>query len=166
MMIFLNRQINADPRFNSPAELDYFMSDFEYIEFDRLMSPEQVFRTESGSCHDQVMFEYDELSKQGVNPRAKFLISVDDDGNGGETHSFVYYSEDSTMFWFEQAWQDYAGIHDFATEQEMFDFIIDAFINRNPNKHIYIADFIPADHTVGEDLQTLVDICMESAVEV
>ena len=142
------------------------MSDFEYTEFDRLMSPEQVFRTESGSCHDQVMFEYDELSKQGVDPRAKFLIAVGDDGGGGETHSFVYYSEDSTMFWFEQAWQDYAGIHDFATEQEMFDFIIDAFMNRNPNKHIYIADFIPADHTVGEDLQALVDICMETAVEV
>ncbi len=153
-------------RFNSPNELDYFMSDFDYIEFSRLMSPELVFRTESGSCHDMVMFEYDELTKQGLAPKAKFLLATDDNGIGGETHSFVYYSEDSTMFWFEQAWQDYAGIHDFATEQEMFDFIIDAFINRNPNKHIYIADFIPEEHTIGEDLQTLVDICMNDAIEV
>ena len=48
----------------------------------------------------------------------------------------------------------------------MFDFIIDAFMNRNPNKHIYIADFIPEEHTIGEDLQTLVDICMDDAIEV
>lgn len=153
-------------RFNSPNELDYFMSDFDYVEFDRLMSPNQVFRNESGSCHDMTMFEYDELYRQGLDPRAKFLMAIDDNGLGGETHSFVYYSEDSTMFWFEQAWQDYSGIHNFDTEQEMFDFIIDAFINRNPNKHIYIADFIPEEHTIGEDLQTLVDICMDDAIEV
>lgn len=165
MRIFLDTS-NDSARFNSPSELDYFMSDFTYVEFDRLMSPKMVFQTESGSCHDMTLFEYDELSKQGLNPNAKFLMAIDDNGLGGETHSFVYYSEDSTMFWFEQAWQDYAGIHDFATEQEMFDFIIDAFINRNPDKHIYIADFIPENHTIGEDLQTLVDICMETAIEV
>lgn len=153
-------------RFNSPNELDYAMSDFAYIDFDTLMSPNQVFKTKSGSCHDMTMFEYDELSKQGLNPKAKFIMAVDDNGFGEETHSFVYYGEDSTLFWFEQAWEDYSGIHAFDTEQEMLDFIIDAFSNRNPNKHIYISDFIPDNHIIGEDLQTLVDTCMEDAIEV
>ena len=155
-----------NPRTSSPYQLLYLMSDFDYKDFDTLMSADDVLNTLSGSCHDQVIFELDELKKQGLNPRAKFLFAVDDNGDGGETHSFVYYSEDQTLFWFENAWEDYRGIHSFDTEQEMLDFIIDAFINRNPGKTIYLADFNPEDHTTGEDLQTLVDICMDNAIQV
>ena len=149
-----------NPRFNSPGELDYYMSDFTYIEFERLMSPNQVFKTESGSCHDMVMFEYDELQKQGLDPKARFMIAVDDSGQGSETHSFVFYSEGRYTYWFEQAWNDYAGIHEFDSEKELLDFVVTAFIQRNPGKVIYLTEFIPEDHQIGEDLQTLVDICM------
>jgi len=165
MKIMFSRKDN-NPRTSSPYQLLYLMSNFEYINFDTLMDSTEVVNTLSGSCHDQVMFELDELSKQGLNPKAKFLIAVDDNGTGGETHSFVYYPEDSDLFWFENAWEDYRGIHEFDTEQEMLDFVIDAFMNRNPGKEIYIADFDPENHIVGEDLQTLVDVCMDNAIQV
>ena len=155
-----------NPRTSSPYQLLYLMSEFDYAEFDTLMSAQDVMNTLSGSCHDQVMFEYDELSKQGLNPKAKFMIAVDEFDQGGETHSFVFYPEGSKIYWFENAWEDYRGIHEFGTEQELIDFVIDAFINRNPNKAIYIADFIPEEHQIGEDLQTLVDTCMNSAIQV
>lgn len=151
---------------SSPYQLLYLMSDIEYKEFDRLMSPQQVIQTMSGSCHDQVLFEMQELTEQGLEPKAKFIMAVDKDGIGGETHSFVYYADAPGIFWFENAWEDYRGINDFITEDEMLNFIIDAFINRNPGQFIYLGAFIPEDHTVGEDLQTLVDICMENAVQV
>lgn len=151
---------------SSPYQLLYLMSDIDYKEFDTLMSPKEVLNTLSGSCHDQVMLEMQELTEQGLSPKAKFLMAVDKDGIGGETHSFVYYADAPDIFWFENAWEDYRGINDFITEDEMLNFIIDAFINRNPGQFIYLGDFIPEDHTVGEDLQTLVDICMENAVQV
>ena len=123
-------------RFNSPNELDYFMSDFEYTEFTTLMSPAEVYATKSGSCHDMVMFEYDELSRQGLTPICKFLIAVGDNGIGGETHSFLYYTETNSVFWFECAWEDYAGILSFDTESELLSFVIDAFRYRNPGGSI------------------------------
>ena len=162
-IIFAQR--NNYPRTSSPYQLLYLMSNFEYIDFDTLMSSKEVADTLSGSCHDQVIFELDELSKQGLNPKAKFLIAVDPDGNGGETHSFVFYQEDSKLYWFENAWKDYRGIHEFDTEHELLDFVLDAFADRNPGKEVFVGAFIPEEHHIGEDLQTLVDICMDNAVQ-
>ena len=156
---------NNDPKFNSPNELDYFMTGFNYIDFTYLMSPEQVYKMESGSCHDLALFEYNELTKQGLYPAIKFLIAVDEDGIGGETHSFVYYKEGNTFYWFENAWKDYEGIHEFDTEQELLEYVLDAFTERNPRKYIFMADFKPEEHKYGEDLETLVDICMNYAVQ-
>lgn len=153
------------PRTSSPYQLLYLMSGFAYIDFATLMSPDAVADTQSGSCHDQVMFEVDDLSKQGLDPKAKFLIAVDPDGIGGETHSFVFYSESGKLYWFENAWEDYRGIHEFDTEHELFDFVLDAFANRNPGKEVFVGEFIPEEHHIGEDLQTLVDICMDNAIQ-
>jgi len=155
-----------EKRFSSPESLNYYMSDFEYKEFDRLMSPVQVFEQESGSCHDLAIFENYELSIMGLDTVAKFLIAVDDIGQGQETHSFVYYFNDDKVYWFENAWTDFSGINEFDSEEELLAFVIGEFSARNLGMTIYIADLIPREHRVGETLNQFVDICMETAEEI
>lgn len=158
--------MNTQSMFMSPYDLSRFMEDIDYKEFDYLMSADEVLAEMQGSCHDQVMLELEELFKLGLNPNAKFIMAVDKDNIGGETHTFVYWSVGSTLaYWFENAWEDYRGIHRFSGERELIDYIVDAFKKRNPHQYIFLSDFIPENHTIGEDLDTLVDICMTTAIQ-
>ena len=55
------------------------------------------------------------------------------------------------------------GIHSYNSYDDMIKDITDKFISRNSQGKIYVADFIPAEHTIGEPLETLVNICMNTA---
>lgn len=149
---------------NVPALLD-FMSDIEYIPYTKLMNPLEVILTKQGSCHDQVMLELRKLTEMGLSPKAKFIIAVDEYGQGLETHSFVYYKNGGEYYWVENAWLDQRGIHTYTDYNEMIDAVMFAFGQRTDFDTLYIADFIPEEHKVGEDLDELVDICMNSAEE-
>lgn len=152
-----------DSIFETPERLLLGMSDFRYTPFSTLMSPLEVLLTKQGSCHDQVMFEYSELEEMGLNPQARFIMKVDEEGHGLETHSFIYYVVDDVWYWFESAWEDMRGIHAFDSYDIMIAEIADKFFARNYEGTVYIADFIPANHTIGESLETLVDTCMITA---
>ena len=137
------------------------MKDIEYCEFTRLMSPLEVVVTRKGSCHDQVMYEMEELHELCLNPKAKFILAVDKDNNGLETHSFVYYEDGDRVCWFENAWKDNRGINKFLCEKDMFDRIESLFKHRTNASNLYFVDFNPDEHTIGEDIHTLVDICTD-----
>ena len=151
--------------FADALDLIDYMSDIKYSYFTTLMSPEEVAQSMQGSCHDQVMFEMQSLSDMGFIPHAKFIIAVDAFGQGLETHSFVYYEDAGRWYWFENAWEDMQGIHGFDTYTEMIDAVMFAFGQRTDFDKLYIADFIPEEHVIGEDLDALVDTCMNSAEE-
>lgn len=164
-------------RFRSPYQLLEYMNSFAYADFEFLMSPAEVFDTCTGSCHDQVMLELDELGMQGLNPQAMFIMAMYPEQTldtargdtviiGGETHSFVYWEKDGKCYWFENAWRDYQGLHEFDSEQDLLDAVISAFAERNPDQYIYLASFDPDEHAIGEDLDTLVDTCMDNAKRV
>jgi hypothetical protein len=149
--------------FESPEQLSLYMQDFKYKDFDALMSASDVGSRGEGSCHDQTLYIYNILDMLGLDPKAKFLMAVDKDNVGEETHSFVYWLEDDSAYWFENAWEDYKGIHEFKSEQDLLDFVSNAFAERNPHKYIYMSSFNPTEHEIGEDLGTFVDICMNDA---
>ena len=149
--------------YKNPQELKSSMAKFKYKEYDKLMSLEQVKKTKSGSCHDQVIYEMSELRNQGLNPKAKFIMAVNKNGQGGETHSFVYYNKDGKTNWFENAWGDNNGIHQFTNEQSMTNKVISDFSRRNPNSKIYMADLNIGNHKTGETLEEFVDKCMDDA---
>ena len=150
--------------YKTPEDLLAYMSDFDYTNFDTLMNPVDVCRLGEGSCHDQTFFELEALSQMGLQPKAKFLMAVDSDNIGGETHSFAYWVDQNNAYWFENAWSDYQGIHKCVGEEDMLVTVISYFRNRNPYNYIFLGDFNPDEHTVGEDLDTFVDICMENAI--
>lgn len=149
--------------FKTPEMLLEAMAKFRYIDFTNLMSPLEVFLTLQGSCHDQVMFEYSELEEMGLKPHAKFLMIVDDNNRGLETHSFVYYIQDDKYCWFENAWEAQRGIHKFDSYDAMISYITEQYRPHVSNNKLYLADFIPAEHTIGESLGILVDTCMNTA---
>jgi hypothetical protein len=144
------------------------MKDIEYVEFTRLMSPLEVVVTRRGSCHDQVMLEMEELQELCLRPKAKFIMAVGETGQGLDTHSFVYFRSDKTWIWFENAWKNYRGVHQYPDEDSLISDVMTKFagyVGDSANK-FYITAFNPDEHTIGEDLPDLVNICMEHAVEI
>ena len=94
---YANGQPDPDAKDNADSEKSNevrkvvdFMKTIKYSEFTHLMSAEQVRTSKKGSCHDQVMLELDELKAAGFKPKAKYIMAVDDNGQGGETHSFAF----------------------------------------------------------------------------
>ena len=110
---YVMESINIE--FHTPEELLKWMNqNIRYSNFTKLKSPEEVFTSKSGSCHDQVMFEMYCLRKMGLTPNAEFFIEYrPPKTQGGMTHSFVYYKKDGKVCWFEHAWGGMEGIHVF-----------------------------------------------------
>ena len=101
------------PTFKTPEELSKWMkSNVHYANFTKLKSSDGVAESKSGSCHDQVVFEYNALKNMGKKPKILFFIAYKEGSNqGGMTHSLVYYSEGSKVKWFENSWSGMEGIH-------------------------------------------------------
>lgn len=101
------------PTFKTPEDLSKWMkSNVHYANFTKLKSSDGVAESKSGSCHDQVVFEYNALKNMGKKPKILFFIAYKEGSNqGGMTHSLVYYSEGSKVKWFENSWSGMEGIH-------------------------------------------------------
>ena len=101
------------PTFKTPEELSKWMkSNVHYANFTKLKSSDGVAESKSGSCHDQVVFEYNALKNMGKKPKILFFIAYREGSNqGGMTHSLVYYSEGNKVKWFENSWSGMEGIH-------------------------------------------------------
>ena len=84
-------------------ELSTWMKkNIKYINYTKLMTPDEVYESKKGSCHDQVMFELSVLRKMGYKPKALFIIEYNESGDGrdNETHSLVYYEKNNKIYWF------------------------------------------------------------------
>ena len=93
----------------------------KYSNMTKLMSPEELVNKKSGCCHDQVLFELTALRALGYRPKAWFVYEGTSDGKGGETHSYITFTDkDGKLYWFENAWSDMAGIHKIDNEYEFF----------------------------------------------
>lgn len=135
------------------------MKNIQYCQFTTLKDHDWVEKNKKGSCHDQVMYELEELKKYGLSPNAKFFIQVDDKGQGYETHSFVYLRINGKYIWFENAWKDYAGIHIYDSYSEMKK-DIERKINCKQNIHIVWGKFNTSKLQPGDSLQSVVDKCL------
>lgn len=161
MNIFDYIMESTNIEFHTPEELLKWMNqNIRYSEFTKLKSPEEVYTSKSGSCHDQVMFELYHLRKMGLKPKAEFFIEYHPHKvEGGMTHSFVYYKKDGKVCWFEHAWGDMKGIHVFKSLDTIKKYI------RGKHKRGDFGDFdkypiirfkAMGSHTPGESLGELV----------
>lgn len=148
---------------------DKMKKEIAYDEYRGLKDHTDVQKSKKGDCHSQVMYEYEELKKIGVSPKAKFFIEVDpSNGQGGTTHSFVYFKDGESTVWFENAWGGREGLHRYLSEKEMIADIekMHRFEQRDDRKkysEIVWGDFIPEHHHKGESLQELLDIVLKDS---
>lgn len=81
----------------------------------KLRDAAQLYIDKKGNCHDQAYFEAFILNSWGYDARIMFFVEYKLDSDvGGNTHSLCYYrtrDPDSRYYWFENAWEDWAGIH-------------------------------------------------------
>ena len=144
-------------------------SAIKYKNFTKLKSHDEVSKTKSGDCHSQVMYETEELRKYGIDPKAKFFIEYDPKTNqGGQTHSFVYFSDPVTKktYWLENAWGSQKGLHEYKNEREMVRDVMkkhksEQTDDRKQFTKVEWGEFNPDEHTPGESLQELVDKCLK-----
>lgn len=161
------RRNYADAHATAVSLSDRMKKTFKYSEFSKLQSPEETASKKSGSCHDQVMYELSELKKQGIEAKAEFLIEYDSKtGQGGTTHSFVYYRKNGKTYWLENAWSGHEGVHEYDSLDSIKKDIqrfrsTGDFGDSNKYDSLEFSDFKPSKHKTGESLQELVNICLE-----
>ncbi len=134
------------------------LNKFSYKEFEKLMSPNEVRETKSGSCHDQVLYEYTELKKLGLNPKCKFFIESDNQGQGGTTHSLVFFNLNNKTFWLENAWDDEKGLRSYKNEQAMVKDVVRRWNKKPQFPILYEGDLNLAKMRKGMTLQDIVNI--------
>lgn len=152
-------------RLNSVKDLSKLMQkSIGYSTYTGLKSHDEVSKSRRGDCHSQVMYEHEELKKLGYEPKAKFFMEIDPKtGQGGQTHSFIYFKDGENFWWFENAWEGQEGLKSFSSEKEMISAIKRLHVkeqtgDRKRFSQIEFADFVPDEHTPGESLQELVNI--------
>lgn len=156
-----------ESKFKNPNELLSHMSSFKYSEFTRLKSPDEVEKSKSGSCHDQVMYELRELRKMSLDPKAMFIMEVNKNtGQGGMTHSLVYFNDNNRTYYLENAWEGNRGLHVMKTDLDIKNRIKKAHNNgsfgaKSQFNTLLFSDFHEERHKIGEDLQELVDRCLD-----
>lgn len=150
--------------YSSPEELQRWMiNNIKYKEFTKLMSHDEVLSTKSGSCHDQVIFEIEEFKKMKIKYNTLFLIEYTEENTNDHsniTHSLLYYELNNSIYWFENAWRDQAGIHKFNSVKELKEKIINLhqtghFGNYKKFPKLKITHFKNID--TGSSLQDIVD---------
>ena len=155
-----------ESKYKDPQSMSKDMKTWKYSNYTKLQSPDETYKKRSGSCHDQVIFEMQELRRMGYKPKATFVIEHDKDYNCGTTHSYVHYKgKDSKTHWFENAWGGKEGDHIFDSPQAIRKEIKrihtrdNQFGNSKQYPYIDFVDFSDGDHHYGESLQDFVDNC-------
>jgi hypothetical protein len=149
---------------SSPKSLSNVLKKLPYKNFTKLQKPEYTLK-HGGSCHDQTFAELKKLREMGYKPKAKFLMECSDNGQGGMTHSFVYYKDGKDTVWFENAWKDRAGIHKYNSINDIKKEFQKAhqngsFGNKKKYKNLVWSDFNESKHRPGETLQQFVNRCL------
>ena len=130
----------------TPQELLEFMSGIEYSWMDKqgnfhtdmipemyetysLMSPEEVKKYKRGICVDQSEFEREWFSKNNYEHKVMVIQIERQDSKPG--HQFLIYKENNKYYWFENAWYNERGIHEYNSYEELINDIKKRFIFQN-----------------------------------
>lgn len=106
----------------------------------KLQSSTEILKSKVGVCWDQVELERYYFKPNQNNIKTYFIIYINDKDN--PTHTFLTYEKDNKYYWFEHAWEQYKGIHEYISQEEMLKDIKIKFRNKylekNTNNNIYL----------------------------
>ena len=151
---------SKDNKFTTPEELSEWMkANIRYSPFVRLKNPMNILIDKRGSCHDQTVFARFFLMQMGIRANAMFFIESNSLGQGGITHSFVYYKKDDKYYWFENAWSPKAGIHEYDSLKAIHDDIKNMHKNGEWGnyKKYPIVEFKSFIYQINDTLQMMIN---------
>ena len=130
-------------KFDNPEELSDWMSenikygflatnDRIYLDFDqfvdyKLQSPYEVYKNKVGVCWDQTFFEA-YIFKRYLKIKYKIFFIITDDENN-TTHTFLVYYKNNKVYYFENSYEKYRGIHEFNSDKDVIKFVINNMKN-------------------------------------
>lgn len=91
-----------------------------------LQSPEEILKTKTGVCWDQVELERYYFSQTNIPFKTYFMCYYDNDRC--PTHTFLIYEKNNNYYWFEHSWKKYIGIHESNDLKELLEDIRSKFI--------------------------------------
>lgn len=87
-----------------------------------------LLQTRYGTCYDQVELERKWFSENNYKFKTIFLCFKIDKPNNLPTHTFLIYEKDNKYYWFEHAYSNYKGIHEFNSEEQLIDYVKNMFL--------------------------------------
>lgn len=106
-----------------------FRYDFKDIYY--LQNPKQLLESKVGTCFDQVELERELVTRLDVDCRTYFIMYPDDKMD--YAHTFLIYKDSKKYYWIENSWFKYKGLHVYDTKEDLFDDILDKFVNTIPD---------------------------------
>ena len=103
-----------------------------------------ILNTKVGNCWDQVEFERNWFENNNYEYKTIYhqvLLNYD---NSYPTHTFLIYKENDKWYWFENAWEDMKGIHEYNTLEEL--------LNDEYNKNI---EFLKTFNITAEEIEKI-----------
>lgn len=116
-------------------------NDFDnfYLKYS-LMSPKEVYESGVGICWDQTLFEkyvFDNIIKK-YDYKIFFLQQ---ENINESTHTFLVYTKNNKYYYFENAFETYAGIKEFKSYNEVISYVADNMRKaEGPDNGIYVND--------------------------
>jgi len=108
----------------------------------KLLKAKDIIKNGFGICWDQVEVERFYLRNNKINLRTLFMYY--DDGIDDESHTFLTYQKSDKFYWFEHAWMEYSGIHEYSDFNDLIQDVKNKFLLKignsvvNDRLHCYI----------------------------
>ena len=99
-----------------------------------LSKPEEVIEHKVGTCYDQVELERVFFKQLGLKFNTYFMIYYD--AKKLFTHTFVVYEEKEKFYWFEHAWEQNRGVHEYLSLYDLLKDVKEKFQKNNKVKFI------------------------------
>ncbi|MDD3340972.1 MAG: transglutaminase-like domain-containing protein [Bacilli bacterium] len=114
-----------------------------YTEFS-LMSPREVIENKCGICVDQVELERDWFEKHNIYHEVLNIQIFRENTSPG--HVFLIYNADNKWHWFENAWEEFVGIHTYLNRYAAIEDIKNKFIIQNQIKEYELPQLKIKEH--------------------
>ncbi len=84
----------------------------DWYENTRVQSPEWVIENKRGNCVDQVNLEYWFFKENGIKTKI-YYIEYENGKGTSPSHMFIVLDNNDKIYWYENAWKDQAGLHEY-----------------------------------------------------
>ena len=97
-----------------------------------LMSPQELLQKKVGVCWDQVELERKLFIENNIKNSTYFIYI--DDKQSLSSHSFLVFSMNNKIYWFEHSWFDEKGVHEYNNIKDLLNDVKSKFIKSRENE--------------------------------